>query len=217
MLLNHSLSPAISFPSESFTEARVYTNIPSTSFGIEQGRPGDIDLLFVPMSGQVAQVRNTAFAEVKIIRPTRNNPAKDHKDSGRQQILGLVNQGVPIISLIHIILPETNLTTFEQGYNLDTNEDLNAVFTKLSGIVNERQVGRLEHLELPDFVGYSAALLEVVGNVTMASLNHSLFCKHNPRYQPEVGELIQKFVDNTDALYVRLAGRPASEYSALDD
>lgn len=202
-------------PPEGFTEGRVYTNIPSSLFGIEKGRPGDIDLLFVPMEGETAQVHNAVFAEVKIIRPTRSNPSKDHKDSGREQVMGLVKHGMPVVSLNHIILPDTNRTGAEQWFDLQDGKDLGLVFSRLSGVVNERQISRLERLDIPEFVGYSATLIEVLGNITMTSGNHSRFCRRNPAYQPHVGALVQQFVAQTSMPYFKLPGRRASAHALV--
>lgn len=201
------LVPFYLHSSDSFDEAWIYTEVPSKYLGICSGPPGDIDLLYIPMERGQPQVSNVACAEVKIVRPTKQNPGKDHKDSGRRQILGLVQHGIPIVSLNHIILPETNKKVFGPFHSLATGMELEEVCKHLSGVINERQEGRLRSLGLPKFVGYSAALIEKVGNVLYSSVNHGRFCKRNSDTNPNLEECIVQFVEAHPSPEIKLPGR----------
>ncbi len=199
------LVPFYLHPEDPLDEAWIYTNLPSRYLGIMQGQPGDIDVLYIPIKSERPQLRNVVAAEVKIIRPTRARPGKDHKDSGRKQVLGMVRHGLPIISLNHVILPDTNKLE-QKRYFTSQAEMLNSIGRKLSGIGNERQEGRLSKLELPPFVGWGASLLEEVGNVLWSSVNHSKFCERNINYNIELDSYIIQLVQQLQPL-VKLPGR----------
>ncbi len=204
-------------PRESFSEAWIYTEVASEHIGITHGRPGEIDLLYIPMQDGRPQAHNTVCAEVKIIRPTKSNPGKDHKDSGREQVLGLVAHRMPVISLNHIILPETNRYLHGTAYSLDVGPGgMDEVAKHLSGVSHHRQEGRLRGMAIPDFVGYGAAQVEQVGAVLISSLNHGRFCKRNQDYDDSLERYLNLFVEQNPSPELVLPGREGNA-SLWDD
>ena len=195
-------------PRDDISEAWIFTNIPSGALGFSEGRPGDIDLLYVPLFEGRPQPGNCVCAEIKIIRPTRANPGKDHKDSGREQIVGLLQRRVPVISLNHIILPDTNRVLHQISETEDAMESMREIGPYLSGINNERQEGRLKSLALPECVGYGAALIEEVGHFLMSTVNHGRFCTHNPEYDGSFDSHLMNFLEKRPKPEIVLPARP---------
>lgn len=68
-------------------------------------KPGDIDILFIPFNDQHIFFDRTAVWEVKIARPSVNK-AKNPKSLGTNQIKGLMEDGFPLIGLMHVCMSE---------------------------------------------------------------------------------------------------------------
>jgi hypothetical protein len=64
--------------------------------------PGDIDILFIPYSDSKLYYDRSACFEVKVVRPHGTRPNKPPKSMGTKQVLGLIDDGFPLIGLIHV-------------------------------------------------------------------------------------------------------------------
>jgi hypothetical protein len=83
------------------------TNILRKEFNLEvERRPGDFDIMFIPFEKDRVCFDRTAVFEVKIARPNSSNITKNSNSIGETQIYGLIEDGFPLIGLIHICMPE---------------------------------------------------------------------------------------------------------------
>jgi len=81
------------------------TNILREEIGIERkGKPGDYDIIFIPYNQHKMFYERTAVFEVKIARPTFESPSKGSNSLGETQIYGLIDDGFPLIGLLHIVI-----------------------------------------------------------------------------------------------------------------
>jgi hypothetical protein len=141
-------------------------------------KPGDFDLLIIPLEHDRPLIDYIGVVEVKICRPTLTNFAREANSSGRTQVLGLVRDDFPFVGLMHIILPEKS----------DSKEHLNDFYgVKIPGedisnglILEERQLGRMKQLGLPDEIGISATALYDYGKVSHSGTSSYEFCKPRP-------------------------------------
>lgn len=69
-------------------------------------KPGDFDILIIPFSDDKIFYDRTCVFEVKIVRPRRNNPKRNANSMGEEQVYGLINDGFPLVGLIHICMTE---------------------------------------------------------------------------------------------------------------
>jgi hypothetical protein len=82
-------------------------NILRQEFNLERkGRPGDFDILCIPFSDNKLFYECSAIFEVKIARPSSDNTTKGTNSVGEKQIQGLIEDGFPLIGLIHLCMPE---------------------------------------------------------------------------------------------------------------
>lgn len=89
----------------------------------ENKKPGDIDVLIIPFNQKKIYFENTSVYEIKIVRPTLSNPSRNANSLGISQVLGLLEDGFPSVSLIHICLTEP----------LPENEKMDLKFSTLKG------------------------------------------------------------------------------------
>lgn len=81
---------------------RTELNLPRQGYKII---PGDIDVLFIPFNEEHIFYDRTAVWEVKIARPVVTK-TKNPKSLGTSQIKGLMEDGFPLIGLMHICMTE---------------------------------------------------------------------------------------------------------------
>lgn len=80
-------------------------NILRDEIGLERkGKPGDYDILFIPYNQKRMFYERTAVFEVKIARPTFQLPNKGSNSLGETQVYGLIDDGFPLIGLLHIVI-----------------------------------------------------------------------------------------------------------------
>src|SRR5688572_19878829 len=72
----------------------------------DDSKPGDFDVIIIPFSEDKILFERTAAFEVKVIRPTKANPRRNANSFGTEQTLGLVNDGFPLVGLLHICMTE---------------------------------------------------------------------------------------------------------------
>ncbi|MDP9959164.1 hypothetical protein [Chryseobacterium lathyri] len=73
-------------------------------------KPGDIDVLIIPFSKDKIHFEKTSVYEIKIVRPTRKNPGRNANSLGVTQALGLVEDGFPLVGLIHVSITHRTFT-----------------------------------------------------------------------------------------------------------
>lgn len=144
---------------------------------LEKGKkPGDIDVIIIPFSKTKIYFERTSVYEIKIVRPTRNNPGRNANSLGVTQVLGLAEDGFPLVGLIHVSLTEplpeeekvnikfsTLKANGEVGPEKGKSFENSFIDVKIDQFVwwsSENQIKRLITLKLPDFIGISSYGLE---------------------------------------------------------
>lgn len=85
----------------------IYQNILRTELEFEKNaKPGDFDILIIPFSHNKIYFERTAVFEVKVVRALKKRPFKNANSLGTTQIWGLINDGFPLVGLIHFCLAE---------------------------------------------------------------------------------------------------------------
>jgi len=84
----------------------VATDVKREEIGVERvGKPGDYDIVFIPYNNKdKLYYDRTAVYEVKIARPTFEKPNKDTNSVGQKQLYGLIEDGFPLVGLLHIVI-----------------------------------------------------------------------------------------------------------------
>ncbi len=133
------------------------------------GKPGDVDVLLVPYQGTNIFFEESAAFEVKVVRPTIDNPNRNANSFGRTQIKGLIEDGFPLIGLIHVCVPEplppefrTEIMAVKSPLNIHVpngNKEFNPddfdliTYDWFPGAMVDKQMQRLLSFKLPRFVG----------------------------------------------------------------
>lgn len=82
-------------------------NILRQDLGFDKNeKPGDFDLIIIPYTKDDILFERTGACEVKVVRPTRAKPQKNANSLGITQLKGLINDGFPFVSLMHISMSE---------------------------------------------------------------------------------------------------------------
>lgn len=131
-------------------------------------KPGDFDILLIPFSEEKIYFERTCALEVKIVRPSRKKPKKAPNSYGIKQIKGLINDGFPLIGLIHICMTEPlkenekeviklDLTPFDMDNPLNNEKFLentvNVKYDHFSQYSAENQMKRLISKDIPKYIG----------------------------------------------------------------
>jgi hypothetical protein len=83
------------------------TNILREELGLERnGKPGDYDIVFIPYRGEHLFFDRTAVYEVKIVRPSFERQSRSPNSFGETQVYGLLEDGFPLVGLLHVIAAE---------------------------------------------------------------------------------------------------------------
>lgn len=158
--------------------------------GFDDGpKPGDYDLIIIPMKNNNVLVDYTGVLEVKICRPTLENKSRDTNKSGKDQILGLINDDFPFIGLLHIILPQKD-TRKEYLFNPYGTEEFSENDTINSIEFEERQLGRLKKLNLPKQIGFCSNCIYDYNTFLSSGMNSSRFCSKRKINKTELSERI---------------------------
>ncbi|MGE0830782.1 MAG: hypothetical protein AB7O04_15715 [Hyphomonadaceae bacterium] len=72
----------------------------------DDGKPGDVDLIFIPYEGNELLLSRTLAIECKLIRASYERKAKSPNSLGGSQADGLKRLGFPHIGLVHFIIAE---------------------------------------------------------------------------------------------------------------
>lgn len=186
-------------------------------------KPGDFDVLIIPYTNKKVFFERTAAYEVKIVRPTNKNPKKASNSLGVTQLKGLIQDGFPLVSLLHICMPEPILkeerfkTKFctipaNSGIPLKNNKlEDNLIDVSMDTFPwhgADLQMKRLISQDIPKFAGIAAYGLSLTQNdnyvLTTCSYNFAHFQAgyFNPHKKNETIIKIQKhFRENPDKYY----------------
>lgn len=152
------------------------TNIDRKEFDFErQGNgiiPGDFDIIFIPYNLENIFFERTAVFEVKIARPHAQKLNKPSKSLGSEQIKGLLEDGFPLVGLLHVCMPaplpppyisNIKLCKYPVGDGVKipsgrlTEEDFEPVkYDWLPMFAAEKQMQRMISTNLPKYVGMNA-------------------------------------------------------------
>ena len=162
-----ALGTAFPYPEHPFAQdVLVALNVPRQVLGLEPYRkPGDVDLLIVPVRNGVLVDRTIAI-EAKVVRPTISKPSRNANSMGRQQTLGLLEDGFPFVGLIHMAVPESlsvdlhsriPLKSWELGENGELKDTGEVMLLDPFPLASaRRQEGRLQTLGLPPAAAYKS-------------------------------------------------------------
>lgn len=90
-----------------YTDFYVIRRVLREELGFDKNsKPGDFDIILIPFNKEKIYFERTAIYEVKIVRPTRNKPGKSPSSLGITQVNGLINDGFPLVGLMHITMTE---------------------------------------------------------------------------------------------------------------
>lgn len=83
------------------------TNVLREEVGLQRvGKPGDYDILFIPYYGEYLFYDRAAVYEVKIVRPSFKQPGKSANKLGEKQVYGLLEDGFPLVGLLHVVIAD---------------------------------------------------------------------------------------------------------------
>ncbi|MBU4611778.1 hypothetical protein IMZ29_14910 [Achromobacter sp. GG226] len=214
--IHFALDAAFPYPEKAFShDVYLGINIPRAKLGLAPNqRPGDIDYLIVPFSGELARFDRTIAIEAKVVRPSMKRPGRNANAMGRSQVEGLLRDGFPYVGLVHVSVPErlppdlhwrVPVMSGKPGPNgelVDTGDYY--VVDPFPIWSAERQERRLMALKLPSEVGY-----RVIGMTLSADGNR--FCGNtigewrigtrNPRCCQERIHSVQKLFSEEPHLF----------------
>lgn len=139
-------------------------------------KPGDIDILIIPFNEQKIFFERSVACEVKVLRPTRIKPSKNANSLGITQLKGIISDGFPFASLLHVSITEPLLE--EEKMDLEfsmiplnsgitpekgkTYEDylINTKLDYFSMWSSDNQIKRLMTHNIPDFAGINCVGLD---------------------------------------------------------
>jgi len=190
------LSTAFPYPEREFgQDLLVAINVDRALLGLDpKKKPGDIDLLMVPLEESNPNVDRAMALEAKIVRPSVRKPDRNAGSMGVTQAKGLLDDGFPYVGLLHISIPEPlpedrlwsipfmgTVGNGAEGSFGETGEK--TLFDPFPLISADRQEGRLQACKIPSAIAFKAIGLHVsrdregfAGN----SLGNSRRGKRNP-------------------------------------
>lgn len=201
-------------------------NILREKLGLEMDSlPGDIDILIIPFDNKKVFFERTAVYEVKIVRPRRNNINKSPNSSGTKQIKGLINDGFPLIGLMHICMPEPLLENEKVEMSI-ISTDIDP--EKLKGISDLREISdiikidffpsyamnnqmkKLLSYDIPKYIALTTFSLNVVSNSEFNGTFYLDFNKKfssgffNPHKKESTIELIANYWEKNKQMFRKL-------------
>lgn len=166
-------------------------------------KPGDIDVMIIPFTQSKIHFDRTSVYELKIVRPTRINPGRNANSLGVTQVLGLAEDGFPLVGLIHVSLteplPEEEKVTIKfstikanSGSGRETGKSfddylIDVRMDQFAWWSSENQIKRLTTFQLPDFIGVTSYGLEFYNDGRMAICTSDVYhqkltaCSFNPK------------------------------------
>lgn len=188
-------------------------NILRAELGFEKDKkPGDFDIIIIPYKKTRIFFERTIVCEVKIVRPTRRKPSKNANSLGITQIKGLIEDGFPLISLIHVIMTEplldeekmdVKLSTVPANSSSDDKIDfdnlekyfIDAKRDHFGWVATDNQMRRLITSELPKYIATQCFSLEidVRNKISLSTPSRSLRDFESGYFNPNLkNETIEK-------------------------
>ncbi|WP_316834472.1 hypothetical protein [Pedobacter nutrimenti] len=133
--------------------------------------PGDIDIVFIPYNQNQVFFNRTAVWEVKIARPHSEKINKSSKSLGTDQIRGLMEDGFPLIGLMHVCMsyPLKESSLVDIRFHKDPGPYPGKSFEEypheivkmdwLPGLSIKNQMNRMITSGLPKYIGMTAFAL----------------------------------------------------------
>jgi len=184
----------------------------------DKKKPGDFDVIIIPFSESNIYFDRTVASEVKVVRPTRKKPTKNANSLGVNQLLGLIEDGFPFVSLIHITMPEAlkehemqTLKFANRVLDMDNpknnigllDDTRDVLFDWLGMYSSAKQMQRLLKFDIPKYAGLYCTELSFFDNGSYVlsdiygeynHFNHGYF---NPKVKPEtINNIKQHFKEN---------------------
>jgi hypothetical protein len=167
----------------SFDKYFITKEILRTELGFEKNKkPGDIDILIIPAKeGRIYFEYSSAF-ELKVVRPTNKNFRKNSTSLGSTQTFGLIQDGFPLVGLIHVCMNQPVDPKYLQY--LPNLENVSEIFTHdpfpLYSI--ETQYQRILKTALPKYVGINIFGISFDKNGNIDTQHSAMFEKYNCGY-----------------------------------
>lgn len=151
-------------------------SVPREAFQLLPGKPGDFDVILVPLEGERRCFERTAAVEVKILRLNEQRPDRNVNSYGTHQAIGALEDGFPFVGILHICVVPRERSGCPDFFAISSAH---------------RHGHRLEGMKVPMCIGYHAYGYERVGRLHMASLNAWRFSTANPNCRKELVSAIQ--------------------------
>jgi len=218
--INHNLIYNLTFTPIGYDEYANYSGfyIASNILREELGfnnltKPGDFDILLIPFSDNKVHFERTCAIEVKVVRPTRSKPKKNANSMGEEQVYGLINDGFPLVGLIHICMAEPLKENEKQRIKfikggigegasqipLDERDTEDIFIDYFSGASSVNQMKRLISKGFPKYVGLFTFGLNIgEDNTKRLSFDQEFNVKYeagyfNPKKSEQTIERIEKY------------------------
>ncbi|WP_131667097.1 hypothetical protein [Chryseobacterium taiwanense] len=199
---------------------------------LEKGKkPGDIDVMIIPFTKTKIYFERTSVYEIKIVRPTRKNPSRNANSLGVTQVLGLIDDGFPVVGLIHVSITEPlreeekrtiKFSTIKANKEFLPEEGksfedyfVDIKIDQFPGWSSENQIKRLMTYNLPDCIGISTHGLEFYDDDTITicscdvSYQKAAACSFNPlTSQQTILKIKNHFLKNREKYQVVLNKKP---------
>ncbi|MBO6517236.1 MAG: hypothetical protein JJ975_11860 [Bacteroidia bacterium] len=198
------------------TDVYIAQNILRGELGFSsQDKPGDFDILIIPSSNGKMLYDRTCVYEVKVVRPTRKKPSRNANSMGVTQVLGLVDDGFPLVGLIHVCMTEPLKENEKMSTKYSTHKANSPEPPKVSfedSLIDvkvdhfswwsaDNQIKRLLAFDIPKYVGVSAIGLNVKedGGFSYSSCSQEFWGFESGYFNPHrKDETLQRLKDHFD-------------------
>jgi hypothetical protein len=168
-------------------------------------------VLIIPYTADHIYFERTAVFEIKVVRPTRARPQKNANTLGVSQLNGLISDGFPLVSLMHITMTEPlsdhelkEMPVSKHPIDMDNplvntmdkwNDTVNVKWDWFGHFAADTQMKRLIAEDIPKYAGLSCAALSVhgPGDFSLATCSQDFWHFQDGYFNPHMQqETIQK-------------------------
>ncbi|UDL05990.1 hypothetical protein [Marinobacter sp. CA1] len=209
--VSFALNSAFPYPEHQFSnDVMVSVNVPRAHLGLDpEQKPGDIDLLLIPLDDYQYHFDLSVAIEVKVVRPTIAKPSRNVNSMGFKQTSGLLRDGFPFVGLLHIAVPEAiptelfwNVPVIDNalgpnGELVETGERV--AMDPFPIITAQRQEGRINALGLPMEAGFNSIGLNLSPDgegFSGGTVGFDKIGKPNPQVSKDLLEAIEAYLIN---------------------
>ncbi|MBL0911207.1 MAG: hypothetical protein IBJ09_02455 [Bacteroidia bacterium] len=179
-------------------------------------KPGDIDILIIPASGDKIFFEFSSAFELKVVRPTNKDYRKNSNSLGTTQTLGLIKDGFPLVGLIQVCMNEP-INPVHLQY-LPNFENVSEIFTfdPFPIYSVETQYKRVLKTDLPKYVGiniFGLSFTQEFIMVTQHSMKFTGFQEgyFNPNTKQSTIKSIENHFKQHRELYIEKVNTPTSQ------